>query len=82
MDTGRGHFFTAEDKKALRDLVQKEMGQEGVERLKRNDGVFVVGEELEIRGSSFRVKSITPKRLILKLVPRSRQTGIAPEQAC
>jgi len=36
----------------------------------RAGGIFSVGEELEIKGSKFRVRKITRKDLILRLLVR------------
>jgi len=34
------------------------------------DGVFSVGEIVEIKGSRFRVQSLGNKRMVLKILPR------------
>ena len=63
MDTGDRHFEYLKD---LKDL------QEAQEKFPNHGGVFTVGEELELKGSLFRVKSIKPNRLILKLLKRPK----------
>lgn len=62
MDTGEGEFkqFMLEEEK---ERLLKEHPNHG--------GVFRVGEELTIKGSLFRVKSIKPKELRLKLLKKS-----------
>ena len=59
MDTGEGRFEEIEEKKY--DTLKKEVG---------DTGLFRVGEEVEIRGSKFRIKSIKPTELRLKLLPK------------
>lgn len=65
MDTGKGHFesIKAEDdeelSEKLRALQQKH---------REHGGTFRVGEEVELKGSRFRVQAIKPKKLILKLL--------------
>ena len=64
MDTGKGRFEMLEQEKANAYLSGEE------EKPKRTWGIFSVGEELEIRGSKFRVRKITRKDLILRLEVR------------
>jgi uncharacterized Zn finger protein len=68
MDTGKGNFerpnFDAE-KKDIEDMYKAMM-----EKHPNHGGWFQVGEIIEIRGSHFRVKSIKPDELRLKLLPR------------
>ena len=59
MDTGEGHFETF----ATMDELNKLKGV-----YPKNKGIFTVGEELEIKGSNFRVKEITPFGIRLKLL--------------
>lgn len=69
MDTGKGKFeqldTTGLTEQEIHDAVvameQKDIG---------HGGWFQVGEELTIRGSRFRVKSVKPTELRLKLLPR------------
>ena len=67
MDTGEGKFkkFFAKDENELAEKIndlQKQYPKHG--------GIFVVGEVLELKGSKFRVKSIKPTELRLKLLPK------------
>lgn len=39
------------------------------EKQKAQERIFLVGEEVQVKGSHFRVTRITPKKLILKLLP-------------
>jgi len=66
MDTGEGRFvrFEAENEKMLKDKLA-----ELNEKYKKAKGVFQVGEELEIRGSRFIIKDISPFGMKLKLLP-------------
>lgn len=43
---------------------------ERAERL-TDEGIFKVGDEVVVRGARFRVATIGPKRLTLKLLPRA-----------
>ena len=52
MDTGEGHF----------EIFTT------MDELNKLKGIFTVGEELEIKGSNFRVKEITPFGIRLKLL--------------
>ena len=58
MDTGKGNFTEISQLKA--EAVEAAMGS--------TSGVFHVGEELTIKGSTFRVASIRRKGLKLKLL--------------
>lgn len=62
MDTGEGHFEMLENKKEELELLKQKFPKHG--------GVFKIGEEVELKGSKFRVKSIKPNELRLKLFPR------------
>jgi len=59
MDTGEGKFEAFNTDEELRAL--KEAHPE-------SRGVFSVDEELEIKGSRFKVKKITPFGMLLKLL--------------
>ena len=61
MDSGEGRFEEFEKPEQLADL-QREYPLHG--------GVFKKGEILEIRGSKFKIKTISPKELRLKLLPK------------
>ena len=70
-DMGDGHFERGHDLQELQDKLSKQFGEKNAEeRIKNEDGIFHVGEEVELKGSRFRVKSIKPKELRLKLLPR------------
>ncbi len=61
MDTGEGKFEFAndeEEKKALEQLFPN------------HGGWFQVDEEVELKGSRFRVKSVKPTEIRLKLLKR------------
>jgi len=67
MDTGNGKFEiieptnAAEMQKAMREMMQKHPN---------HGGWFQEGEEIEIKGSRFRVKSVKPTEIRLKLLPK------------
>jgi uncharacterized Zn finger protein len=61
MDTGAGRF---------KPVVSMEQWGELQGMHPNHGGTFRVGEELEIKGSRFRVKKIKPKELVLKLLPK------------
>ena len=62
MDTGQGKFEMCEDsKEAIKKLVKQ---------YPNHGGWFRVGEEVELKGSRFRVKAVKPTELRLKLLPR------------
>ena len=64
MDTGNGRFEMLESERFNRLISGEE------EKPERAGGIFSIGEELEIDGSKFRVRKITRKDLILRLLPR------------
>jgi len=57
MDSGRGHF--EEIPEEIYEMANKQH---------IDSGVFKVGEELDLKGSKFRIKSIKPTELRLKLL--------------
>ncbi len=59
MDSGEGKFIKFEYERDLETLREK---------YPKSKGVFTVGEELEIRGSKFLVKDISPYGIKLKLL--------------
>ena len=65
MDTGEGRFeqFDSDDKEGFYKQLQ-----EIENKYPKHKGVFIVGEELEIKGSRFRVKDISPFGMKLKLL--------------
>jgi len=64
MDTGKGTFETLLSKQRMEELEQK---------YPDHGGWFHVGETIEIRGSFFRIKSVKPTELRLKLLPKSKK---------
>ena len=62
MDTGEGKFVPALDDIELQKLMKKHPN---------HGGWFTVGEHITIKGSNFRVKSVKPTELRLKLLPKS-----------
>lgn len=66
MDTGEGRFKQFDSvSDLLRDIAPKDdVPWESM------DGVFSVGEKLTVKGSRFKVAKITPKKLILRLLPK------------
>lgn len=69
MDTGEGRFKSFMlDSEETNDL-QKRMSEMHKE-FPKHGGTFTVGEEIEIKGSLFKVKSIKPTGLRLKLLKR------------
>ena len=64
MDSGNGYFERVDKEKVERLLKENP--------LRPVDGIFSVGEELQIKGSRFRVQSIRPKKMILKLLKKEK----------
>lgn len=62
MDTGRGTFTEIDEK--IGEEFRKAVG---IER----SGIFQEGEELEIRGSHFKIESIGRKYMRLKLLKKN-----------
>ena len=60
MDNGEGRFVRADNLEELVELAKK---------YPKAKGIFEIGDELEIRGSRFRVKSIWLNEIRLKLLP-------------
>jgi hypothetical protein len=61
MDTGEGRFVELE---SLEYKIVNEMRN----RFPKSKGIFTISEELEIKGSKFKVKEITPFGIRLKLL--------------
>ena len=61
MDDGKGRFIEFEEKAEL-DRLKEEYPMHG--------GVFQKGEIVELKGSRFKIKTISPKELRLKLLPK------------
>ena len=59
MDSGEGRFERFNKLDELEELRNK---------FPKSKGVFTVGEEVEIRGSKFKVKEISPFGIKLKLL--------------
>ena len=68
MDDGRGKFRMLSESEA-KPLIENEFKGLPV------DHFFRVGETLELKGSKFRVKSISPKGMKLKLLPRNLEAS-------
>ena len=68
MDTGNGKFEQFDPK----DL------EEMLEQHPQHGGVFKVGEIVELKGSRFRVQSIKPKGLRLKLLQKKENIEWVP----
>ena len=78
MDTGKGYF---EQYDSMSDLIREnpdkfntieEYCEQAVEFTKElNRGIFKVGEIIELKGSRFRIKSVKPTELRLKLLKNS-----------
>ena len=63
MDDGQGNFIPLKDEEAKREQDRGNAGR-----------IFRVGEVVKIKDSTFRVKSIKPKELRLKLLPDPKIT--------
>ena len=72
MDQGDGRFKML-DEARLSDLYASFSTQE--EKLQAQKRLFSVGEEVQIKDSRFRITRITPKKLILKLLPNQERSG-------
>ena len=60
MDTGEGRFMILECPDEYKSLAEK---------FPKRKGLFEIGEELEIKGSRFRIKKISVYGMLLKLLP-------------
>ena len=65
MDTGEGYFKEINDKDAIRQI------KDLMDEHPTFGGLFKKGEILQIRGSFFKVKKITPKDMVLHLMPKN-----------
>jgi len=64
MDTGEGRFEQLPDLKRFTvDKMRK--------KHPKSKGIFTVGEEIEIRGSRFKIKDISPFGIKLKLLKQA-----------
>jgi len=75
MDTGEGKFEIA---KAHTAQELQSMMKAFEEKYPNHGGWFRVGEEVELRGSLFRVKSVKPTEIRLKLLKRKPAREIQP----
>jgi len=64
MDTGEGRFEPLSD-------LEPDTLEETRKKYPKSKGVFTVGEELEIKGSRFKVKDISPFGIKLKLLKQA-----------
>lgn len=74
MDDGKGNFVPFENAEQLH-ILQKENPLHG--------GWFRVGEEVELKGSRFRIKAVKPTELRLKLLkrkPKAREQQLLREE--
>jgi hypothetical protein len=72
MDDGKGTFQVLKSQDELNekmDAIKAAME----EKYPNHGGWFKVGEEIELRGSRFRIKAVKPTELRLKLLPRSNK---------
>ncbi|MFH1258330.1 MAG: hypothetical protein ABII74_00705 [Elusimicrobiota bacterium] len=53
MDSGQGHFVTADNQEELRSLINN---------YPDHGGIFSIGQTVEVEGSYFKVSKITPKK--------------------
>nr|MBC8360894.1 hypothetical protein [Candidatus Desulfatibia profunda] len=63
MDNGEGRFKMLED-------LESETLKNAHRKFPNHGGVFTIGEIVTLKGSRFRVKSIKPTELRLKLMPK------------
>ncbi len=63
MDTGKGSFVLKPEGQSRKEIEKKYPG---------HGGWFTVGETIIIRGSNFRVKSVKPTEIRLKLLPKTK----------
>ena len=62
MDTGNGEF---------EQYISLQKAEEAAKELDNHGGIFSVGEKVILKGSLFRIKSIKPSELRLKLLKRT-----------
>jgi len=72
MDTGKGYFeqVQAETQGVVQSQAYRDEMKALEERYPQHGGWFREGEIVEIRGSRFRIQSVKPNQLRLKLLPR------------
>ena len=64
MDTGEGKFTNF--------IIPKDL-EEQKEKFPNHGGIFRIGETVKLKGSRFRIKSIKPTELRLKLLKKIRR---------
>lgn len=75
MDTGRGTFEQFESVADLKEAYKNA----------NIDECFEVGEKIRIKNSWFKVRTITPKKLVLRLLSREKKTDereVSLEEYC
>ena len=70
MDTGEGRLEIFEDMRQETELRKK---------YPNSKGIFTVGEQLEIKGSLFEVKDISPFGIKLKILKQEYQPELEPD---
>ena len=72
MDTGKGYMEQFKTEKELRDRMGKlsEQRKKLFKNYTEETGIFRIGEEIEIKGSKFKVNKITPKKITLRILPQ------------
>ncbi len=65
MDTGEGRF------KQFNNTIENNELEKLKKRYPKHGGVFTVGEEVELKGSRFRVRSVKGDQLRLKLLKKA-----------
>ena len=68
MDTGEGRMMTGETEEEVQEKLRKLIGPDYAGVMKH---VFRVGDELTLEGSRFRICKLTPKKMTLRVLPRS-----------
>lgn len=71
MDTGKGYLEILKAAKNARDLQSEINAME--EKHPQHGGWFRVGETIELRGSTFRIASVSPTGLRLKVLKRGSE---------
>lgn len=70
MDTGQGKFATIDFHKTEQEVDRLNKMRSLEEKYPLHGGWFREGEIIEIRGSTFRISSVKPTQLRLKLLKR------------
>ena len=79
MDSGRGHFIQGDNLKDLlpKAIIEGVMPKDATLGTLKTARIFYVGEEIEVKGSHFRVKNITRHTLVLDLLALPDEIQIA-----